>query len=162
MFGSCCAKSDQWFKIKSVLAWPLLVHFLALNTFLQNFSQVNKNDSSVKRPQIFHTIYYFTQDVTRPHCHGLEIPNIRMQGACNDWYSINTLRQIKVVAIPQTLLASAFFNENVWISLNISLNFVPNVRINNLPLLIHRRQTIIWTNYGRFTDEFMRHSGSMI
>ena len=29
-----------------------------------------------------------------------------------------------------------FLNENVWISLKISLKFVPNVRINNIPALV--------------------------
>ena len=29
-----------------------------------------------------------------------------------------------------------FFNENVWISLKISLKFVPNVPINNIPALV--------------------------
>ena len=30
-----------------------------------------------------------------------------------------------------------FFNENVWISITISLKFVPKVRINNIPALVH-------------------------
>ena len=34
-----------------------------------------------------------------------------------------------------------FFNENVWISLKISLKFVPKVRINNIPALV---QIMAW------------------
>ena len=43
-----------------------------------------------------------------------------------------------------------FLNENVWISTEISLKFVPNSPINNIAALAQimdwRRQTIIWTN----------------
>ena len=31
-----------------------------------------------------------------------------------------------------------FLNENVWISLNIWLKFVPKVRINNIPALVQK------------------------
>ena len=38
-------------------------------------------------------------------------------------------------------------NGNIWISIKISLKFVPEVRINNIPALVQtRRQAIIWTN----------------
>ena len=46
-------------------------------------------------------------------------------------------------------------NENVWIPIKISLNFVPNGRISNIPALVSddglapsRQQAIIWTNDG--------------
>ena len=42
-------------------------------------------------------------------------------------------------------------DENIWISINISLNFVPKDQINI------RRQAIIWTDATRFTDAYMRH-----
>ena len=45
--------------------------------------------------------------------------------------------------------------ENVWISIKISLKFVPKDPINNIPALVQimawapsRRQAIIWTNDG--------------
>ena len=38
-----------------------------------------------------------------------------------------------------------FLNENLWISLKISLNFVPEVRINNIPALI---QIMAWRRSG--------------
>ena len=47
-----------------------------------------------------------------------------------------------------------FLNENEWISIKISLEFVPNGPINNIPTLVHnglapaRGQAIVWTNYG--------------
>ena len=43
-----------------------------------------------------------------------------------------------------------FLNENVWISINISLKFVPKSQIN-IPAR-GRRQAIIWINDGKFTD----------
>ena len=52
-----------------------------------------------------------------------------------------------------------FLNENAWISLKISLKFVPEVLIDNIPALVQimawrraRWQAIIWTNDGYFTD----------
>ena len=44
-----------------------------------------------------------------------------------------------------------FFNENVRISIKISLKFVPKGPINNIPdndLALTRRQAIIWTSDG--------------
>ena len=38
-----------------------------------------------------------------------------------------------------------FLNENVWTSLKISLTFVPNVRINNIPALV---QIMAWRRPG--------------
>ena len=64
-----------------------------------------------------------------------------------------------------------FLNGNVWISINISLKFVPKGPIDHIhiPTLVQkmawrrgsRRQAIIWTNDGYFTDAYMRHSASM-
>ena len=64
-----------------------------------------------------------------------------------------------------------FMDENVWILINISLNFVPKGPINNIPALVQimawrrpgdkplsERQAIIWTNDGKFTDTYMHHS----
>ena len=57
-----------------------------------------------------------------------------------------------------------FFNENVWISLNISLKFVPKLGINNIPSLV---LITAWRRIGDrplskpmltwFTDAYMRH-----
>ena len=54
-----------------------------------------------------------------------------------------------------------FPNENVRISLTISLKFVPEIRINDNGLAPPRRQAIICTNDIYFTDAYMRHSASM-
>ena len=56
-----------------------------------------------------------------------------------------------------------FLNENVRISIKISLKFVPKGPINNIPALVQImawRRAIIWTNDGLFTDAYMRHSAS--
>ena len=60
-----------------------------------------------------------------------------------------------------------FLNEDLWISFDISLNFAPKGQINNVPVLVQimleptRRQAIIWTNDGTFTDAYLHHSASM-
>ena len=47
-----------------------------------------------------------------------------------------------------------FLNENIWISIEIWLKFVPKVSINNIPTLVqtmvwHRPgEAIFWTNNG--------------
>ena len=46
-----------------------------------------------------------------------------------------------------------FRERNVWISIEISLKFVPKRPINNIPALVNgldpvRRQAIIWNNDG--------------
>ena len=38
-----------------------------------------------------------------------------------------------------------FLNEDVWISLKISLKFIPKVRINNIPALV---QMMAWRRSG--------------
>ena len=49
----------------------------------------------------------------------------------------NTLRPGKMAAIFQTTFSNAFFlNENVLISIKISLMFVPKGQINNIPALV--------------------------
>ena len=60
------------------------------------------------------------------------------------------------------------FLEWKWISIKISLKFVPKGPINNIPALVQvmalvptRWQAIIWTNDGYFTDAYMCHSASM-
>ena len=47
-------------------------------------------------------------------------------------------------------------------SIKISLTFVPNDPIYNIAALVQiMAQAIIWTNDGKFTDEYMSHSASM-
>ena len=61
-----------------------------------------------------------------------------------------------MTAISQTTsLNCIFLNENVWISISISLKFVPKDRIIHIAAFVLaigwapiRRQTIIWTNDG--------------
>ena len=49
---------------------------------------------------------------------------------------------------------------HIYILIKISLKFVPQGPINNIPAL-DRRQAIIWTNSDYFTDVYMRHAASM-
>ena len=61
-----------------------------------------------------------------------------------------------------------FLYENVSSWLKISLKFVPKVPVNGIPVFgsdngwaPSRRQAIIWTNDGKFTHTYMRHSVSI-
>ena len=53
-----------------------------------------------------------------------------------------------------------FLSEDMWISMNISLKFVPQYSsiASDNGLAPIRRQAIIWINDGKFTDSYMRHS----
>ena len=61
-----------------------------------------------------------------------------------------------------------FMNQNIWISIKISLKFVPKCPINNIPALV---QIMAWRRPGdkplsapmmvKSTDAYMRHSASM-
>ena len=46
---------------------------------------------------------------------------------------------------PDDIFKWIFFNENVWISINISLKFVPRGPINNIPTLV---QVMAWCRPG--------------
>ena len=69
------------------------------------------------------------------------------------------------IHFPDDILKCIFCNENVRISIKISLKFVPKGPINNIPASIGseyslapvRRQAIIWTNDGYVTGTYMRH-----
>ena len=50
---------------------------------------------------------------------------------------VNTLRQrLKGLHFPDHIFKWIFLNENIWISIKISLNFVPKGSINNIPALV--------------------------
>ena len=60
--------------------------------------------------------------------------------------SFNTLRPRQNGRhFPDDIFKWIFLNENVWISINISLNFVPNGPINNNPILV---QIMAWCRPG--------------
>ena len=50
-----------------------------------------------------------------------------------------------MATILQTTFSSVFFNENVWISIKISLKFVPKGPIKNIPALV---QIMAWRRPG--------------
>ena len=81
-------------------------------------------------------------------------------------WMVNTLRPRQDGRrFPDDIFKYIFLNEILWISIKISLKFVPRGPINNVGsdngLAPARRQAIIWSNNGSFTDAYMRHSGSM-
>ena len=70
-----------------------------------------------------------------------------LKQSCSYW-CINpaaTDSRDKMAALLQTTFSNAFFpyffHENVWISINISLKFVPEGTINNIPALV---QILAW------------------
>ena len=79
---------------------------------------------------------------------------------------INTLRPRQNGRhFPDDIFKCIFLNENEWISIKLSLKFVPNwqysITGSDNGLGSSRRQAIIWTNDGCITDAYMRHSASM-
>ena len=54
-----------------------------------------------------------------------------------------------------------FLNENTWISINISFNFVREGQINSIPPALV--QIMAWRQLGdgMFTDAYMHHSAPM-
>ena len=61
-------------------------------------------------------------------------------------YNVNTLRpRQNGHHFPDDILKCLFFNENVWISIRISLKFIPNGPINNNPALV---QIMAWRRRG--------------
>ena len=83
--------------------------------------------------------------------------------------TFNTLRpRLNGRHFPDDIFKCIFLNENVWISLQISLKFDPEVQINNIPALV---EIMAWRRPGdkplseamvvSFTDAYMRHSASM-
>ena len=73
--------------------------------------------------------------------------NVKFQ---NDWttktYIINTLRPRQNGRhFTDDIFKRIFFNENVWISIKISLKFVPKVPINKIPALF---QIMAWRRPG--------------
>ena len=61
-------------------------------------------------------------------------------------YSFNSLRPRQNGRyFPDDIFKYIFLNENVWISIKISLKFVPKVPINNIPSLV---QIMAWRRPG--------------
>ena len=92
---------------------------------------------------------------------------------CNEltdaWSSINILRPRQNGRyFPDDIFKCIFLNENIWILIMISLKFVPEGPINNIPALV---QIMAWHRSGDeplsepmmvlFTDAYMRHLASM-
>ena len=82
---------------------------------------------------------------------------------------VNTLRLSKNGRqFPDDNFKCIFLNENIWISIKISLMFVPKSPIDNIPALV---QIMAWLRPGDkplsepmmayFADAYMQHSASM-
>ena len=86
-------------------------------------------------------------------------------GPSNDlvhWGNVNSLRPIRNRRhFADEIFKCIFLNENVWIALKISLEFVPKVRINNIPALV---QIMAWRRPGDkpLSEPMMVHSASSV
>ena len=69
----------------------------------------------------------------------LTVWNILMlRNGCKCKCSFNTLRPRQNVRhFPDDIFIFIFLNENAWSLINISLKFVPQAQINNIPALVH-------------------------
>ena len=77
------------------------------------------------------------------------------------WFLVNTLKpRQNGRRFADGTFKRIFLNENIRISIKISLKFVPKSLINNNPALV---QIMAWRRSGEgwFTDAYMRHSASM-
>ena len=84
----------------------------------------------------------------------IHIPNEQSVLVC---INFNTLRpRQNGCYFPDDIFKCIFLNENVWISIQISLKFVPEGPVNNIPALVQ-----IWTNGCYITDAYMYHLASM-
>ena len=86
-------------------------------------------------------------------------------GRCQQIPWINTLRPRQNGRhFPDNIFKRIFLNENVWISLKISLNFVPRIRINNIPALVlimawRRWWLAYWRIYASLSLNELTHWG---
>ena len=81
---------------------------------------------------------------------------------------VNTLRPKQNKYHLADIFKCIFLNENVLISIKISLKFIPKGPINNILTLVQimawhwlGRQAITWTNDDYITDAYMRPLGSI-
>ena len=94
-----------------------------------------------------HLVYYVTKRGFKPkvyiiwYAHGVVIFCVVVV-----ILSVNTLRpRQNGRRFPDGIFKCIFLNENVWISIKVSLTFVPNGPINNIPALV---QIMAWRRSG--------------
>ena len=78
--------------------------------------------------------------------HAMWSQTLQWNSAIGRYVDLNTLKPRQYGRhFPDDLFKCIFLNENVWISLTISLKFVPKVPINNIPTLV---QIMAWRRPG--------------
>ena len=87
------------------------------------------------------------QIASRPNAHSQT--DWAIEDRAKTWgYCINTLKQRQNCHFAHDILKCIFLNENIWITLKISLKFVPKVIINNIPALTALVQITAWRRPG--------------
>ena len=105
---------------------------------LQMFYHTNRNKSDVFGNPV-EKKYTKTSQLPRDHSRPCEEPK---QSSLQRKDVINALRLRQYGChFSDDIFKCIFLKENIWISTNISLNFVPDNQINNIPALV---QIIAW------------------
>ena len=97
------------------------------------------------------------------HSAGMSLQTVAQWQHWQSFNNINTLRpRQNGCHFAENISKCVFLNENIWISINISLKFVPKGPIKNIPALVRimacRLASIIWTNAGIFLISLLTHS----
>ena len=102
--------------------WPII------NWSIGNIFQWNANQNNFYSMKcIWNVIYKMVAISSRPHC-------------------VDILRPRQNVRhFPDDIFKCIFVNDNVWISIKISLKFAPKARINNIPAMV---QIMAWRRPG--------------
>ena len=82
------------------------------------------------------------------HCHGPSVKCHMIQWLFEqvcDSNSKHIVAETKWLPFPDDIFKCLFLNENIWISIKISLNFVPNGPINNISASV---QIMAWCRPG--------------
>ena len=89
---------------------------------------------------------------TKMWCERVQLCWKNMKTTVSSQNSFNTLRsRHNGRHFADDLYKCIFLNENIWISINISLKFVPRCPINNIPTLVQ----VIWLGTDQATNHYL-------
>ena len=78
----------------------------------------------------------------------------------NNIYVLDIEAETQWLSFSNDIFKCILLNENVWMSIKISLKCFPKGPIYNIPAFV-QIMVIIWTNDGWVTDAYMHHSATM-
>ena len=162
--------------IREHFPYGLLFYTLPFHLFIGNYhSTANSHYDASKHGKNKHGSQYGNKDAAH-HQHGANNHHYHnkheKQDHSSSVYVVSTNTRTLTIwgtniwaVIVQTAYSNAFFlNENVWISIEISLKFIPKSPISNILAFV---QIMAWRRIGdkplfepmltRFTEAYMRH-----